>query len=899
MSRKIFYIFGFAIALLGVAPLFVDFSDYAAPYLKDAEKTIGRSIKTGSVRIQIFPTPRIKINDVSVGNMPDGTQPEMAKLKSAEIILSFIDLLSAKVVIKSIELKCPEILLEKTKSGIANWSFVVQEKKDNKQQKTAETFNAASAGALGLVVHHFSISDAKIDYLDHQSGDKKSFSNLQIDSFSEALFGPYKIHLRSESGKDSIDAQVVTGSINLDGKTPIDVDVSLKYLQQKIQIKVDGDLDLGKEHFSGKINASSVDMPVFLELANQKIDLRKPIDVQATIDATKENIKVDNLSFKHPIGQISGFLNYSLSEQLLSADVSFSHMNDYISFKFFTKDFSEFDYLISTDNYQEILKWFSSKPLLKGHIDVKGLLKINDDKVSLKNTILRLGDASAEVNVKLNILTNEVSGDLKTKNIHQWGQVFGQNLPLLGYTSAEFRFLPNEKGLLIFAKLLLNHGSLTFEGATANNLTQGNLSLQKFNIEDYMINLSSQISLKDSQVNLDITNIDVREKTGFDLSAAGNLVIDLTKEKPSLTGEITAKTIQLTSDQDTTVVLANTLYRSDFFDFKFMNVALKANTRWSTAPIKLPLDKFALKLTVGVPKIMLSGFVFESLKSEITLDSGKLSIPFSALLYGGKLNGALLVQATKNQNISFSADFDGVRVERIDAAAKHFRKGNASGHIELKSIGDSQYDWIKNLQGQTKFTLIDGIVKGFDLHAIIGALKKPKNLLDFKVFENHFNGKGETAFSNAGAKFTIVNGVATTDDMTIKTADAELKVQGQADILDWQMDFKGEILTSLKDLPSINFTIKGPLDQPNYHLDLKQIQKLFMQNGAGDLISKTLGKGIPGIDKIIPGLKKKQQNSGASEPAASNSNEQQNQPNDSNSKKAENVVKGLLKGILG
>ena len=68
---------------------------------------------------------------------------------------------------------------------------------------------------------------------------------------------------------------------------------------------------------------------------------------------------------------------------------------------------------------------------------------------------------------------------------------------------------------------------------------------------------------------------------------------------------------------------------------------------------------------------------------------------------------------------------------------------------------------------------------------------------------------------------------------------------------------------------------------------------MFLQKGAGDLVSKTFGKAIPGLDKLIPGLGKKSKGDAA--PQASNSNA----PEDNAPVKADKVVKGLLKGIFG
>ena len=121
MSRKFIYISAFLVTLVGIVPLFIDFSNYARPCIKDAEKTIGRTISTGSIRLQILPTPRLKIHDVILSNAPNASKPEMVKVISVEVILSLFDLLKGKIVVKSVDLKTPEITLEKAKNGTANW----------------------------------------------------------------------------------------------------------------------------------------------------------------------------------------------------------------------------------------------------------------------------------------------------------------------------------------------------------------------------------------------------------------------------------------------------------------------------------------------------------------------------------------------------------------------------------------------------------------------------------------------------------------------------------------------------------------------------------------------------------------------------------------------------------
>jgi uncharacterized protein involved in outer membrane biogenesis len=895
MSRKFIYISAFLVALVGIVPLFIDFSNYARPYIKDAEKTINRTISTGSIRLQILPTPRLKIHDVILSNAPNASKPEMVKVKSVEVILSLFDLLKGKIVVKSVDLKTPEITLEKAKNGTANWELNIASSESEHESKktTAKPTNAAAAG---IVVSHIDISNATVTYIDHKEGSTKTFSNLNIECDSETLMGPYKVHVRTDSNENNIDIAMLTGAINLSGKTALKADISVSHKTQKVHINLDGAVDISREQFLGKLKASSADCPLTVELPHQKIDLRKPVDMQGDIQATAEQVTVKNLRISHAIGQLTGMLSYNISSQLFDADLKFKHEVDSINLQCSTKDFSEFEYHIYSEYYQDILKWFTQDQTLKNKIDIKGSFKAEDDLLVFKKTAIQLGDANADASIQYNTTTKQAKATVQLQSIQQWGQLLGHSVPFSGPSVIALKLVPNKENMDVSAKVSLGKGNMLFDGSLGQGdlFAKGNLTLEHINLNDYVVNLESTVLVKKTEIDLTLKKIELKDQAGLDLFAGGKLIIDLSKEKPHIAGSITAQPIQLTSYQGDAVYLRRALYTPETIRYQFLQIAANANSRWSSAPIKLPLHAFTMNLQINVPKITLGGLVFEALQSDISLKAGKLGIPFSAHMYGGKLSGALQVESASDQSIGLAVKFDNIAIEKIQAAAAHFSSGKASGEIDLKTRGNSQYDWVSKLKGQANFSVKDGIVKGFDLSAITNLLKKPSNLLDLKNLQNCFSGSGQTAFSNAGGKFTIVDGVATTNNLIVEATDAQLKAEGQADLLNWQMRFTGEVLApTLKNVPPIKFTIKGPIDQPNYNLDLKQLQQLFLQKGAGDLVSKTLGKAIPGLDKLIPGLGKKSK--GDASPQASNSNA----PEDNAPVKADKVVKGLLKGIFG
>lgn len=884
MRRNLLYVFSFLVALLVIVPFFIDFSNYASPYLAEMQKTVGRTIKTGPIRLQILPTPRVKIYDVSLGNASSMSKPEMVTIKNADIILSLFDLLKGKIVVKSINLNTPNITLEKDKAGNANWELTLTSPSEKPSEKSAS--QSTNAAAAGIIVNHFEANNATITYIDHKDGSTKTFSNLRIECDSEKLMGPYKVQIHTDTTQNSIDLDILTGDLST-GKTSLIAGVTLGLQGHKVRAELKGSIDIIKKHLSGKLSASSVDYPLILDFPHQKIDLHKAIDIQADIHTTLEHITIADLRANHPAGQLTGVMRYNLSTQLCNIDLEFKHQNDLVSLACSTKNFTEVEYHLSSTRYQEIAKWFTKTPPIKEPIDIKGIFQAENDLLVFRKTSMRIGSANAEANVQFNTTTNTTKATAQSQNIQQWSHLWGQDLPVSGPTAITLKLTPTKEHLEISTKMSLGKGNIIFQGVLGSNelITKGNLQLEQIDLNNNIINLKSDILVKKTEIDLNIQKIKLTNKSGLDLFAGGKILIDLSQEKPHVVGSITAQPIQLTSHKESSVHISNALYIPQVTSFEFLQIA-NTNSRWSSESIILPLHAFTMNLQINIPKVTISDLVFEALQTDISLKAGKLNVPFSAHMYGGKINGVLVAQATKKQNINLSVEFNDIGLEKIQAIATHFSRGKASGSIDLKTQGLSQYDWVHNLTGQANFSVKDGIVKGFSLQTIVGILKKPSKLLDLGNLQNCFNGKGETAFSTASSKFTITNGVASTNDLTIEATDAQLKAEGQADLLNWQMRFSGQVLAlTLKDVPPLQFTIKGPLDQPTYNLDLKQIQKLFLGKGAGDLISKVIGKSIPGMG----------QKSQAPTSHSDNSNADQNdQP-----VKPEKLVKGLLKGIFG
>lgn len=882
MQRKFLLIPAFLVLLLVVVPLFIDFSKYATPYLSDAQKIIGRNIRIGTIRLQILPTPRINIHNVALGNAPNTQESEMVTVKNIEVILSLMDILRGKITIKSVSLNTPTITLEKNKAGQGNWEIQIS---PNEKQQVKAPSNAIETTAGAFVINHFEANNTTITYIDHKDNSSKSFSNLKIQCDSEKLTGPYKIFVQSEGIENNIDLEILTGDFS-SGITSLMAGITLNLKEHRIKAELSGSLDINKKHFSGKLTASSFALPFTLELPNYKIDLHKAIEVQAKLHTTPEHITITNLQATHPIGQIIGDIHYNFLTELCDINLKFKHKKSLINLQCSTNNFHEFTYHLSSSSYQEIMNWFTKESLVKDPIHLKGLLKIEKDAISCQKAMLSIGEAKAEGDIHFNTATQKTKITALLNALQKWGKILNQDLPISGPATISLKTFSAKEHTGISAKLSLNKASAFFEGiiGTGELLTKGKINLKHLNLSDYMINMKSDILIKKNEINMNIQNVELKNKTGINFLAGGTVLIDLSKEKPHLAGSLTAQPVQLTKFENNSIQILQTLYTPQISGFKLSQIA-NINSRWSSAPINLPLNTFTMTLHISVPKITISDFVFEELQSDINLKAGKLNIPFSAHMYGGKITGSLLAQLANSQSISLSTKFSNIDLAKVKVVAAHFSKGQASGSIDLHTQGISQHEWVSRLTGQTSLSIKNGMIKGFDLRSIVNILKKPSNLLNLSTIQNFFNGKGVTNFAHATSSFIINNGIAKTNDIFIDATDAQLKAQGHADLLRWNIQFVGQILLPALKIPPLEFTIKGPLDEPSYNLNLKSLQSLLFGNEAGNLVSKAIGKSMSGIEKILPGLS-------TSRPKKDTNSEK------TESSQPEKIAKGILKNIF-
>ncbi|CAB3850347.1 hypothetical protein LMG26689_01946 [Achromobacter animicus] len=277
--------------------------------------------------------------------------------------------------------------------------------------------------------------------------------------------------------------------------------------------------------------------------------------------------------------------------------------------------------------------------------------------------------------------------------------------------------------------------------------------------------------------------------------------------------------------------------------------------------------------TLKVGKLVVRGLKADDVSASVKLDKGKLDISdLAAGLYGGKLAGALSVDAAQGNQIATKMTLAGIAIEPllVDLAKRNVLSGTGNLTLDLKTGGANVYAMKSGLGGTLQLKLRDGAVKGIDLTQTLRDLKARFSPDAQNETVAADTGK-QTQFSELDADFAIAKGIATVkrlnfvspllrvtqgEPASIDFVKSELDLVARARVINPAANPDGKELIDLKDV-TIPVHFKGPFDNPSYTLLWKDaiggILKRSLENKLKEAVS---GKGKSGaaVDKALKGL---------------------------------------------
>ncbi|MES2252188.1 MAG: AsmA family protein [Pseudomonadota bacterium] len=360
------------------------------------------------------------------------------------------------------------------------------------------------------------------------------------------------------------------------------------------------------------------------------------------------------------------------------------------------------------------------------------------------------------------------------------------------------------------------------------------------------------------------------------INASGTVGIDLSQTKPMLT-------IDLVLPKVDDKVWTKTEKASEASDSKSHNEAphQTPKERWSKDPIDLSaLQLVNADVALAVDTLRLSDIEATKLNLRLTLNNGVATIKqLSVNVFDGAatLTGTLDSKTGHLTTDAKLTNMNALKLPGVKGSALKAGRLNLSTAITTKAT--SMFAVINHLNGTASLDVSKGIVEGVDIKQFIADLKTTKDIAGLSKLKASFDRKADMAFNHVRGDIKLVNGIAHTRNFEIDMNEGVITSVGTVDLPNWVLALSSNLtVRDAKNIPNLSVNITGPIDQPNFALDMDQLQKALIQlatnqlterakdtvkkkiveqlGGAvkGDMAEKVGGEAAKVIGKLLPGL---------------------------------------------
>ena len=235
------------IAGLLIAPAFIDIQDYKPELEKFISEKTGRPFAVGDdLSLSFFPWAGVSLSNLQLGNTAEFAEKDFVTVKSFEVRVKLLPLISKDVQIKRFILNEPHIVLVKNKDGRVNWSQPDMAKGKSAAEKPIEKSPSTTAETglpfKDLTVGDFSIKNGSLDWIDHTAGVRKKITALNMSLRDVSFERPVKISFSARLDNQPLSLEGTIGPIGKDFKqATIPLDLDLKALTE-LALKLNGSL---------------------------------------------------------------------------------------------------------------------------------------------------------------------------------------------------------------------------------------------------------------------------------------------------------------------------------------------------------------------------------------------------------------------------------------------------------------------------------------------------------------------------------------------------------------------------------------------------------------------------------------------------------------------------------
>lgn len=851
------------IALLLLIPALIPTQKYKNLIISKVKSTTSRDLAIDQdVKLSLLPTPTLTLQSVKLSSLPNAIQPYLFEADTIEASLNLLALLKGKIVISNVNIDKPKVILEKLSGNRNNWMFN-QEPSTPKARDNLNNQVVSKKINLPFLINQISIKKGELQYIELDNSVQR-IDDINLDLKMYSIEGPFDANATLKLSGQNIDLRASVREIS----SVIPISLEAKFLTEKIS--VDGSLYTARTAFDGSIKSegdlSGIKGVILTGLPQ---GLKNKYKLSAAIKLSKEQINIDDLDFR--IGDIAAkaSVNYLFNHNSGAFTLNINPGN--ISFNINSQSSENAIINLKTNSLRSFLNALkleidTTPKLFSTPIQLQSNLLCKEQELNINNINLYLDKALINGSVKLKnwVNTPTLSYNLSTDNakaifdlINIYPSIQITDFEIRGNTRKSAKNFITEstistaKSQIDFKTMIdvnklsdISNLDVSISGNSLNQtLKYFKKDFSNKNLEKFFIALNLKGDLKNNvQLKIDKSNIMIGSEN---VVISGDGQLKFNNSKPNANININISKIDL-----------NKLLASDSVQNSSPNTnnqeprnqSVNPQTLWSQEKFDLSfLDSIDYNFQIQVDEFKKDALVFDSTRSSASINDGVFNInSFSGNLFDGKVNGS--GRLTKKGELNFKILLDKIQVKNIipSQGKINITQGAVNFDASLESKGLSIYHIIKNLNGIVNLDGVDGRISGFDLSKIVESLNKVTNLQTaLNVFDQSLL-HGSTHFQNLKHNMVINDGIMTITHSSLNANGGNVETAGTINLPQYTADIDVIIHLEAKNIPTIKTHIYGPLDNVNYKLDIKELQKFL----ANDVLNNV-------VDEIKNGKKPK------------------------------------------
>lgn len=292
------------VALL-LIPMFVDIEKYKPQIEQMVTESTGRPFRLGGdLSLSLFPWAGVALSDVHLGNPSGFEEKDFVSVKSFEVRVKLLPLLSKQVEVKKFVLDSPRVVLIKGKDGEGNWEGLGKPPAPPVEKPKAPEEEKPSQLPIGsLVVGQFLVSDGSVLWIDRTTGTKKEIQDFRLELENVSLEKPIQVALSATLDGRPVSLTGTVGPVGKEpGKSAMPIDLQMAAFEE-MNVEVEGtiqdaasdptfDLGLAVSPFSPRKLMAALEQPFPVATSDRKV--LDAVALNAKIKGNPRSVSITN-----------------------------------------------------------------------------------------------------------------------------------------------------------------------------------------------------------------------------------------------------------------------------------------------------------------------------------------------------------------------------------------------------------------------------------------------------------------------------------------------------------------------------------------------------------------------------------------------------------------------------